>query len=468
LNQETIAAYVQKLLRANFREKINVYNFGTGAHYSTQEILFFFDWIRKGIAPDLAIFVDGLNDHAFANDRSALSTFLEQQYEKVLNSLPGQRTSDEVSAIEHLRLAFLQLPVIQLVLSKNGPEPNGALVPGVPEALRENADFHDLTRPATSEETRLSTVVLDRFTRNMISATGLANANGVQALFVWQPVPLWKYDLRLHPFEIQPSHQLHRVGYPLMYDRYQSGSLPSNFAWCADVQEGRSEMLYVDQVHYRPLLAQLVAECTVRNLLSNDIMKKLSWTRASFDIVVPEMNERFATPALQDNLVDLKEIVEQQPGRLFATNVAFEPKPNQRADEFGIRLAASGLAAEHYFMIATELAQPGEYLMQMQIQPSNTAAVRIQAWDKDLEANGVLADVHFGTERVSMQTIKRSEASLGQIERRDQWYDLAIAVQLPAGLSRVLIQLLGPNDNNVFAPGGQSLRIRNFAIRRRS
>ncbi|MBV9983732.1 hypothetical protein [Bradyrhizobium sp.] len=467
LNHQTIAAYIQKLLRANFQQKINVYNFGTGAHYSTQEILFFFDWLRKGIIPDLAIFVDGLNEHAFPGDRSALSSFLEQDYEKILNSLPGQDAGDQVSAFEHLRLAFFKLPVVQLFLRQLGSEPTGALVAGVPEALRQG-DFRNLTRPATAEETRLSTVVLDRFTRSMVSATGMANANGVQALFVWQPVPLYKHDLRLHPFDIQPSHQLHRVGYPLMYDRYRRGSLPANFAWCAEVQEGRSEMLYVDQVHYRPLLARLLAECTVRNLLSNHIVKELGWTRVSSEIVVPEMSERLSTPALRDNLVDLKEIVEQQPGRLFATNVAFEAKPNQQPDEFSIRLAASGLAAEHYFMISTELAEAGEYMLQMQIRPNNTAAVRIQAWDKDLEANGVLANVHFGNERVSTQTINRSEASLGQVERRDQWYDLAIGVRLPAGLSRLLIQLLGPNDNNVFAPGGQSLQIRNFAIRRGS
>jgi hypothetical protein len=108
----------------------------------------------------------------------------------------------------------------------------------------------------------------------MLAATGMANANGVQALFVWQPVPLWKYDLLLHPLQIQPSHQLHRVGYPQLYDRYQRGSLPSNFAWCADVREGSSEMRYIDQVHYRPLLAPLVADCAVRKLLSNDVMKK--------------------------------------------------------------------------------------------------------------------------------------------------------------------------------------------------
>jgi hypothetical protein len=304
----------------------------------------------------------------------------------------------------------------------------------------------------------------------MISATGLANANGVQAFFVWQPGPLWKYDLRLHPFEIQPNLQLHRVGYPLMYERYQRGLLPSNFAWCADVQEGRSEMLYVDQVHYRPLLAQLVADCAVRNLLSNDIIKKLDWTRVSSDIVVPEMAERLSTPSLQDNLVDLKEIVERQPGRLFATNVAFEPllKQTQQAEEFSVRLVATGLTAEHYFMIATELAQTGEYLLQMQIQPTNATAVRIQAWDKDLEANGVVADVHFGSERVLMHTINRSEASLGQVVRRDQWYDLAIGVRLPAGLSRVLIQPMGPNDTTVFAPNGQSLQIRKFTVRRGS
>lgn len=226
-------------------------------------------------------------------------------------------------------------------------------------------------------------------------------------------------------------------------------------------------MMYVDQVHYRPLMAQLVAECTVRNLLSNDVMTRLGWSRVSSEIIVPDMAERLSTPSLQDNLVDLKEIVERQPGRLFPSNVALEPlKEDQQAEKFSVRLAATGAAAEHYLMIATELAESGEYLLQMQIQPNNATAVRIQAWDKDLQPNGVLADLHFGSERVSTHTINRSEASLGQVVRRDEWYDLAIGVRLPAGLSRVLIQLMGPNDNNVFAPNGQSLQIREFAIRR--
>jgi hypothetical protein len=291
-NQQTIAAYVQRLLRANFKEKINVYNFGTGAHYSTQEVLLFFDWIRKGIRPDLAVFVDGLNDHAFPDDHSALSGFLDRDYEKLLNSLSGENAEDQVSALEHLKLAFFKLPVVQLIQRLHGSEPTGALVPPVSEAVRQGADFHNLTRPATSEETRLATLVLDRFTATMLAATGMANANGVQAFFVWQPVPLWKYDLRLHPFEMQPSHQLHRVGYPLMYERYRRGALPPNFAWCADVQEGSSEMLYIDQVHYRPVLAQLVADCAVRNLLASDVMKKLGWSLLSSDIVVPDMAER--------------------------------------------------------------------------------------------------------------------------------------------------------------------------------
>jgi hypothetical protein len=204
----------------------------------------------------------GLNDHAFPDDHSALSGFLDRDYEKLLSSLSGEHADDLVSASEHLKLAFFKLPVIQLIQRLHSSEPTGALVPPVSDALRQDADFRNLTRPASSEETRFATLVLDRFTATMLTATGMANANGVQAFFVWQPVPLWKYDLRLHLFELQPSHQLPRVGYPLMYDRYQRGSPPSNFAWCADVQEGSSETLYIDQVHYRPPLAQLVADCT--------------------------------------------------------------------------------------------------------------------------------------------------------------------------------------------------------------
>jgi len=205
------------------------------------------------------------------------------------SSLSGEHADDLVSASEHLKLAFFKLPVIQLN-SKTAQlrADRRARATGVRRA-QTGRRFPQPDQAGQFRRNPLGDACARSIHGNNAYGDGHANANGVQALFVWQPVPLWKYDLRLRLFELQPSHQLPRVGYPLMYDRYQRGSPPSNFAWCADVQEGSSETLYIDQVHYRPLLALLVRIALVRKLLSNDGMKKLGWSRVSSDSVVPEM-----------------------------------------------------------------------------------------------------------------------------------------------------------------------------------
>jgi hypothetical protein len=37
--------------------------------------------------------------------------------------------------------------------------------------------------------------------------------------------------------------------------------LGENFLWCADIQEGVEDLLYVDQMHYAPNLSRLLARC---------------------------------------------------------------------------------------------------------------------------------------------------------------------------------------------------------------
>src|SRR6185312_13861935 len=92
--------------------------------------------------------------------------------------------------------------------------------------------------------------VIARYLVNKSFAQAIATQLGIEAVFAWQPVPLYKYDLAYHPFRIQDEHRRIRYGYPVMAQHVATRHMGANFAWCADIQDGIEHSLYIDQVHY--------------------------------------------------------------------------------------------------------------------------------------------------------------------------------------------------------------------------
>jgi hypothetical protein len=71
---DTIASRVHaRLAEAGLERPPRVYNFGRGAFYSTQERLLFDKMITFGETPDMAIFLDGLNDFFYFEDPPILT-----------------------------------------------------------------------------------------------------------------------------------------------------------------------------------------------------------------------------------------------------------------------------------------------------------------------------------------------------------------------------------------------------------
>src|SRR5262249_15912744 len=74
MDGETLPAYLQALLRQRAgTDRINGYNFGAGAHFSTQEVTYLQNRLRDGFIPDMAVFIDGLNDFYFWQGESGAS-----------------------------------------------------------------------------------------------------------------------------------------------------------------------------------------------------------------------------------------------------------------------------------------------------------------------------------------------------------------------------------------------------------
>ena len=105
--------------------------------------------------------------------------------------------------------------------------------------------------------------VIDRYVRNKSMIEAVAKAFAIQVLFVWQPIPQYNYDLSYHFYGNEWGlHGFAKYGYPLMRETVDKKPL-TNFVWCAEIQLGAREALYVDNVHYTPKMIEMVSGCIV-------------------------------------------------------------------------------------------------------------------------------------------------------------------------------------------------------------
>jgi len=237
-DKHTIAAFLQNRLG----ERVAVFNFGTGAHFSTQERLMFDHLLMDGYRPDIAVFLDGLNDSNFWN---------------------GVPVNTEI----HAR-------AVRIVQDEAWRHDAGFHLVKVAKALplgRLAARFWQINEKpvfwrafVSDEEARDPTVikgVISRWLENRRRTIALAELHDVKTLFIWQPIPLYKYSggkKIIAAFgEAIGQHARGRYLYPKMRDRFGG----ENSAWCADIQEGLDDILYVDHVHYNPRLSDMVAAC---------------------------------------------------------------------------------------------------------------------------------------------------------------------------------------------------------------
>ena len=75
-----IPSYLQEVLnrRAATAKPVRTYNFGRGSYFSTQERILFQQTLLSGVTPDVAVFLDGVNDLYFFNGLPATSGLFQQ------------------------------------------------------------------------------------------------------------------------------------------------------------------------------------------------------------------------------------------------------------------------------------------------------------------------------------------------------------------------------------------------------
>jgi hypothetical protein len=231
-DEDTIPSRLQPLLQSRAAD-VRVYNFARGYYYSTQERILFEQLLAAGHVPAVAIFVDGLNDFCFDRNESSVSPRLAAALEA------GTRVSfvDWLSSTPLGRaVAFVQNRLPRAVDATGGT------------SSTELSD-DDIRR------------IIGRYLENKRLIEAASSAHGVTPIFVWQPVPMYRYDPQFHLFAGRGFFGVTRVrhGYEVMADVVRDRPIDGHFLWLADVQEHSRDPLYVDIVHYAPPFAARLA-----------------------------------------------------------------------------------------------------------------------------------------------------------------------------------------------------------------
>ena len=257
-DDQTIASYLQDDLRHAASTTVCVYNFGRSSYVLEQERVLLEELLLGGTVPDLALFIDGLNEFAFPFGPAET-----QRLEAVFDSKP--EALDRWGWVESLpmtRLAHYSRRVVASAAShRRRTDPRNT----EPTAAFDDGKYHD---------PEIIAGVITRYLANKKLTETVAHAYGTRAVFVWQPIPLYKYDLHYHLFATSDfgSNFFARYGYRYMANRIEEASAPGNFLWCADMQESLKEPLYVDKVHYTARMSALVASTIGGQLVARGLL----------------------------------------------------------------------------------------------------------------------------------------------------------------------------------------------------
>lgn len=236
---ETIASRIQEKLVSPAGKKINVFNLGRCSYIFPQEVVFLERLLASRAKPGIVIFIDGLNDFA--------------HYEGIPGFTQDLTRFMETGEIAPFERWVADWPISKLFRSEKPATKSDKKIP----------------------ESEISVSVYNRYLSNKKVAEALAKEFGVKALFVWQPVPVYKYDQQFNIFkEFNYSKFLPylKPGYEAISKEYEMGRFGENFLWLADMQENLKEALYVDAVHYSAKMSEMIAERIVEKIISQGLL----------------------------------------------------------------------------------------------------------------------------------------------------------------------------------------------------
>ncbi len=191
---ETVPSRLQEELREKFVTPVSVYNFGRGYYYSTQERVLFEKLLLSGYVPNVAIFIDGLNDFYQDIDEPLFTSRLRDIMEDAVPITPFARVKKTMA---ELRLRAADLPIFRA--ANDAARSLSCLIEKC------NLEEGQSVPPKTSADLKFSDPkiigrTIERYLSNKKIIEAVSAIYHIKPIFVWQPVPTYKYNQQSHLF----------------------------------------------------------------------------------------------------------------------------------------------------------------------------------------------------------------------------------------------------------------------------
>lgn len=233
-DSQTIPAYLEVLLREKNIDA-NVYNFGRAFYFSLQERILFEKLLIDGHTPNIAIFIDGLNEFYHDNGEPTYTGFLKGSMDNTFYAAQKK--------------FFRELPIVNLVRLGR-------------DTLQRQAPQERAGQPQVSQaaETEKIKQIINRYLSSTKMIKALSTEYQLKTLFVWQPVPDYYMDLTTHPFYDNDDPQVavnRKIGFSLAKDLFKK-DLPE-IIWAAEIAK-TCKGNFIDKVHYSAQFNKLIAK----------------------------------------------------------------------------------------------------------------------------------------------------------------------------------------------------------------
>jgi hypothetical protein len=266
-NTGPIPVWLQTQLRqVTGMSNLYVYNFGNPSYSILEEQIRFEALVNEGFAPNLAIFIDGLNEFTRIQRVDELRRF-SQLCQDTLAKLQNTLACDE----DELCLPALRLYTNQVYLAEDS-----------------SADQETEVPPDDDEVTNREAV--QHWIERKKSVQKFAQQNDIAVLFVIQPVPGYAYDLSRHLFASSIDDLLagRRTywGYPLWNEMFNApdADWTDHVLNLSTLGQDNTEPIYVDRFHYTYWFMQEIAWAIHQELL-NQHMVDLEFTPPAGTII---------------------------------------------------------------------------------------------------------------------------------------------------------------------------------------
>jgi hypothetical protein len=233
-DSQTIASHLQDSTDSTKRV-VHIYNFGRAAYTSTQEMLLYLSLVRSGYVPNVAIFIDGLNE---------CSTWHEDGWfygELIAKWIDQSEWGKAISVVA-------DLPLLRLVET--------------------HADLAFEKPSAQTAPSDAASFVIANYEKNQRIIRNLCGLYGTKPVFVWQPIAIYKYDLNHHfmagdkkygYFRNLPGSSRAVATYKQVESLAATHSFGDGFLFLGNIAEDQDRNRYVDVNHYNDEFSATIA-----------------------------------------------------------------------------------------------------------------------------------------------------------------------------------------------------------------